>query len=297
MQHVGASARGWIRADHRPFIDTTADLLAGRVVYPLRLGPSGTDVGLALSASPTARVATGQSSDGGIGNTCSNWTAFAAPGLTYTGGLSTSIGPRALDGLAGTCTTAATTASVYCLGTDYTSPLPARPIPAGGRRAFTSRELVNGSSYTPSVTCNNEAADAGLPGTYEALRADKGLSACSKFTLTGGTWYRVDGAQLFPDAGMLCQPAGPPAWLTAPGRLATGASLQGAATTLVWTGAQATGVAGTNDFQTCFGWNDSTAGGYESWTGEATDSLTFFNDVANTTRTCDNTFALYCFQK
>ncbi len=240
-----------------------------------------------------------------MGNTCASWGTFGTVGATFTGGLPTSIGPRVLDGLDGTCASAAATAFVYCLGTDYASPLPARPIPPGGRRAFTSSSTNQGSfgssgQYIETV-CNNEAADAGLPGSYEVLRGGRSASACAPFNLDGGTWYRVDGAQLFTDPTSLCRATAPLNWLTAPGLHANGAPVASGAigSTWVWTGNSFPGgappPAPSNSNNTCVDWTDSMVD-FNSPVGESTDSAKFFNSGL-LDQTCDNSFAVYCFQK
>ena len=46
---LGASARGWVRMDGRPFADTQSDLFSNNVVFhPIRLDENGTDPGRQL---------------------------------------------------------------------------------------------------------------------------------------------------------------------------------------------------------------------------------------------------------
>jgi hypothetical protein len=73
IARLGA-ARGWVRVDGKPFADTKADILAGRLFHPIRVDESGNDDNTPSGSS----VWTGTGSDGAVdrsGDICNGWTA------------------------------------------------------------------------------------------------------------------------------------------------------------------------------------------------------------------------------
>lgn len=182
------SARGWVRTDGKPLVDSLSDLTTGKLIHPLRYDETGTDVG-------HVRVTTGTKPDGTVATSelCSNWTS--ATGTTYT-----TQGSSA--GLAGMFTTiggqlCSSAARLYCFGVDRTAVVDVTPA-ASYRRAFTTT-----SAFTPSgglaaadALCAQEASAASLPGTYKALLATSTASAASRFSTTGAHWGRLDGTVL-----------------------------------------------------------------------------------------------------
>ena len=66
-------SRGWVRADGKPFVDTPADLIAGKIFYPLDVDEHGT------ALPPNTKVATGTLANGTRqGNDCNNYQALGS---------------------------------------------------------------------------------------------------------------------------------------------------------------------------------------------------------------------------
>src|SRR5262249_21678466 len=61
-----AGARGWVRTDGLPFADTIADIVSGKILYPIRLDERGADLPTALGQ---VFVATGTDPDGTLSTT------------------------------------------------------------------------------------------------------------------------------------------------------------------------------------------------------------------------------------
>lgn len=174
------AARGWVRPDGAPFADTLADILAGRIYYPL----SKSEV---LGSAPIGAVATGTIEAGTHGVSCDD--------------LSNSLGTVTVGSDSGT--TAAWTNDyveqcefswpVYCFGTSRQVPLVVAPTT--GRVGFVSSTSwqPGGGLASADAACQSDADAAGLPGTYLALLATASASASSRFVDSGEPWVRVDG--------------------------------------------------------------------------------------------------------
>ncbi len=187
------TASGWIRPDGLPFANSQADLVAGRILYPLRLDEFGTDVFATKAFTSTLGEGT---LNGGV-STCSDWTSNVDQS-------------PAGAGLASLSTTGWTTGSfapcgsqqrLYCFGVDAPASVKVA-TPGMFRRAF-----VTGATWTPGggiasadALCNVEAAAAMLPGSYLALLTPLGVSAASRFNVMAPSWVRVDNVSLSPTA-------------------------------------------------------------------------------------------------
>lgn len=183
------SARGWVRVDGKPLVDTIADLTTGKLIHPLRIDETGTDVG-------HARVTTGTNPDGKVSTTsdlCGNWTSSATGGYTRQGatdglgGLFTSIGGQ-------TCGSAA---RLYCFGVNRAAVVDVAPA-STYRRAFTTEAsfVPGGGLAAADALCAQEATAASLPGTYTALLATSTASAASRVSTSGSPWARLDGVHI-----------------------------------------------------------------------------------------------------
>jgi len=197
---MGTTARGWVRADGRPFADTLVDIAQGRIWYPLRLTEAGDDV--ASSGDPADLVvATGTEASGApsLGNTCSDYT-------NPSGGITTGLADNAPYGwtsqMGGGCSTAM---RLYCFEIDHATPVTL--VPESSRQAFVLTTDVSGGATLASDDqhCNTEAAGAGLPGTYRAALATTTASALSRFT-PGAPWVRADGVTTIDSSGAMLAP-------------------------------------------------------------------------------------------
>src|SRR5204863_1553574 len=179
------TARGWVRRDLRPVVDTVADLIAGRIRYPIRVDELGNDHSLG-----TVAVFTGTQPDGtGLSDgTCLDFTATNGSAIVgeLTGGAVkwTQLGAPSVFCGAHT--------ALYCFGIDRATALPEEPAPQ--RRAFVSANtFASGNGIGPADTlCTDEAVNAGLAGTFRALLGTTTASPASRFMI-GAPWSRMDG--------------------------------------------------------------------------------------------------------
>jgi hypothetical protein len=179
---VGA-ARGWMRLDQKPFVDTLADLLAGRIYYPVGFYDTGVVV------TQNTPVVTG-SSNGVASANCGDY-------ATTTGNYASANPLTALAPFDASGATACTIAAhLYCFGIDYQGAV--APVPATGRLAFvsTSNWIVNGGFAGADGFCQADATAAGVTGTFRALLAGDTANAASRFDTNGPTWVRPDGVPL-----------------------------------------------------------------------------------------------------
>ena len=275
------SARGWVRTDGQPVVDSLADLTSGKMIYPLRVDENGDDVGHGL-------VFTGTKADGTLGTlgSCANWTSTASDGgVGVTGGLHalfSSFGGLGCTGMA----------RIYCFGVDRTAVVDIAP-PASYRRAFTTK-----ASFTPGgglaaadALCTQEAAEAGLPGTYRALLATTTATAASRVQTAGAPWVRLDGAFLWTQSAFTFSY---PYWFAAPNLSADKTTWFG--NTAVWSGARTLTTQGTVA-TTCNNWTSSSANATGAG-GRA--GMTQLTELANmgTPFACDAVYAkLLCLQQ
>jgi uncharacterized repeat protein (TIGR02543 family) len=266
---LGATTRGWIRLDGKPFADTQLSLFTNSVLYhPLRLDESGFDAG-------SQPVMTGTLADGSTGNSCSNWTgsgnqttgnsAFGPGGWTNWGGIACS-----------------TTARIYCLMKTSTAALTLTP--EAGKRIYLSSAVTPGGGL-PAF--DNRCATDKPPGTgtVRALVATSSASALSRL-LPGQRYVRPDGVFVASTAD-----------LSSGALLTSGIWQDGAGAYLanqaVWTGATSPGVFGTAA-TTCNSWVSSSG---SAITGlDHTTDMQWWNYSASTS--CSSTFVrLYCVEQ
>jgi hypothetical protein len=198
---IGTTARGWVRADGRPFADTLVDIVQGRVWYPLRLTEKGDDV--ATTGDPTdLTVATGTEANGSTSiYTCDDYTNPAmSAGVTAGLADNSPYGWSSLMG--GIC---GTPQRLYCFGTDHVAPVTL--VPESSRHAFVSENDVTSGAPLSSYDqeCGNEAAAAQLPGMYRAAMATTSQAVLDRFT-PGPPWVRFDGVTVIDSSGKQLAP-------------------------------------------------------------------------------------------
>jgi hypothetical protein len=197
-----AGARGWVRTDGLPFVDTVDDLTAGRLLSP----PLTDETGHILAPMFQGEyVATGTKADGTRnGTVCHDWTDNAAyiqhgypDGTTYTW----------TSGVTASCTAMA---HLYCFGVSLNTPLTV--VPAQGRLSFLTQGTLKpgGGVAAADALCAQEAVSASLAGTFKALLATSTASAASRFA-ADGVRVRLDGIPLNVPGQSLF---GTSAWLT-----------------------------------------------------------------------------------
>ncbi len=193
-QNRFAGARGWVRVDGKPFIDTIDDLVRERrIYYPLRIDENGTDVLLSVPTGPLVATATDKA--GNRLYDCVN-------GATMTRGLADAAGGNWTDDGTMLCTSSELV-RIYCLGVDRMSRVD--PPPVMGPRVFITenpvRLEVNVGVSTFDARCMSDAAAATPPlvGVFSAVVALSGMSATMRIGAGPSSWYRVDGVEVTSD--------------------------------------------------------------------------------------------------
>ena len=235
------TASGWERVDGKPVANSVADVVAGKMFYPVRITP------LPFDAKQDG-VWTGTTANGVAQlSSCTNWTA--ATTSTTRVGDSSAIGIRFTEAVAIACNT---TNRIYCFGTDRKATVSVTP-PATRRYAFLSADawVVSGGLANADAFCQTDATAAGLPGSYRALLPTTAASAASRFSTVGAVWTRTDGVPLTATAaGMFTTDI----WDTSPVFNAAGAWLGGGLG--VWGGSSDLATVGTLA-STCLNWTSS----------------------------------------
>jgi hypothetical protein len=197
IARLGA-ARGWVRVDGKPFADTKADILAGRLFHPIRVDESGNDDNTPSGSG----VWTGTGGDGAVdrsGDICNGWTASGVDARGVYGN-NTGVTSLYTTAASASCNNAR---RLYCFGVNNQSVVTVQP--AAGRIAFFTRGawIPSGGLAGADQLCAAEAQQAGLNGSFKALLAGQGASAASRFDSNGQPWVRRDGVAIAPTAAAL----------------------------------------------------------------------------------------------
>ena len=271
-------ARGWVRTDGGPFADTVDDLTSRIDFYPPRRDEYGNDV-------EGAPIVTGTSADG----TGPFHSTFCADWTDDDGGL---VGGGSADAGAGAWTqiwsyTCDTPRHLLCFGIDRDMPLQASPV--AGRTAFVSTAEFAATDGRDAFdeACQDEADDAGLPGTFLAAVATSTDSIASRFDTDGMRWVRPDGVAVVPTADDLTtlEHLSAPILQTADGTRLWGER--------VWTGATSATALGAGE-DACGDWADADIG--SGWSALVTESA--YWTTADGRRSCDTPLThVYCFEE
>jgi hypothetical protein len=275
----GQAASGWVRPDHRPFAASLDQMLSGAILNPLRIDETGIDQ---YPAADTVFVATGTNRDG-----TRNMTQTAGDWMTmdfYASGVATAT---TFGWTAAAASVPDQKAHLYCFGIDYAQPLP--PVREMGRTAFLSQTgFSTGNGVAPAdASCQKEANDTGLTGSYKALLSTHFATAPSRFDLSGPPWVRLDGIPWVKRAQDLLQ-----------GNLLTALNVDTSGAFRVdweWTGStDPSTTLGDN----CNDWM-STSGSVSGIVGTPTDSDTgFWNPGSSYNQPCNFQYAfVYCLQE
>jgi hypothetical protein len=184
-----SGSRGWVRTDGMPFVDTTADLAAGRLLAPLLLDVQGAPGATAVF---TGTLPDGTADPFTCGDLMATADLIAYGTANMTSGEWTRVNASFMS-----CDQMV---RIYCFGTGGTTPITIPSVPS--RRAFLSAAWVPGTGAAGADTqCQQDAASAGLAGAsnFRALLATSGASAASRFS-DGLTWARLDGLAIAPTA-------------------------------------------------------------------------------------------------
>jgi hypothetical protein len=272
------NARGWVRTDGWPFVDTVADLLAWRTYYPIIYDENVDTVALATRVL-TATESNGQGSDT-TGLYCGNWTdpndATNVFPVGRIGG-----GHRFWTEYVGAgC---ADDGHLFCFGIDHQHDLVF--VPETGRLGFTSRGTLaaDAGRDAADAQCQAVAEAAGHTGTFLAAMAVPGEAAKDRFDLGGEPWVRVDGVRLFPSNNPMGRVMYAPMLYDADGSMLS--------YPLVWAGADQVDIAGTLA-DSCNGWTEVTG---EARMGTSWD-MAWWNWHMPGTEECTIEVGVFCFE-
>jgi hypothetical protein len=274
-----ASARGWVRTDGRPFVDTVDDLFDRRQAFPLRIDENGDDVGAALTATATTHF--GAARIEASAGTCEDWTNATAV-LKHISGRT--------DAGAGLWTAGVTIpcdepVHLYCFQIDHDDPLDIEPEP--GRLAFLSLgefEPITGLAAADTL-CQDEANAAAFEGQFSALLSFADASAASRFDLDGENWVRLDGVPILESAGDLAVAS----QLLAP--ISFHADDTPVFNVLTWTGGASPGSEA--NAETCSDWSTGAGTGLAAVAGRS--GADWYGDGS---RSCDDaSLRVYCLEQ
>ncbi|HSN24670.1 MAG TPA: hypothetical protein VLT45_00245 [Kofleriaceae bacterium] len=270
---IGTTARGWVRADGRPFADTVVDIVQGNVWYPLRLTETGEDVGAGSAADLT--VVTGTNADGTTGSTtCGDFTTATIQGVSA--GLADNAPYGWSSNMGAACTSSV---RLYCFGVDRVEPVSLTP--ESTRRAFITLDAypIGGGIAALDQACAVDATSFHLTGTFKAAVATTTQSALSRFA-PGAPWVRPDGVTAIDSSGSIVTPI----------ELDGGGGNEQVG--VAWAGAPSLIAKSPTSAASCYDWTraDGTlglTGNYSRSAGEA------FGGIPNT---CNNMMHVYCLQ-
>jgi hypothetical protein len=198
-------ARGWIRPDGLPVVDTLDDF-TGDMFHPIRIDEARRDVGT-LSVLTASTGAGRLGPPGGV--PCADFTSGLPGGTVVDGGNTNAIGFRFSSFNQAACSVPR---PIYCFGVDREVAI--RPRADDGRVAFVSRGfLPAGGRAGADQFCRSEAGQLGLSGSFKALLATSTASPASQFDLTGPPWIGLDGVRIASTARAFFEAA---QWDTAP---------------------------------------------------------------------------------
>ncbi|MBC7800233.1 MAG: hypothetical protein H7Z10_06405 [Gemmatimonadaceae bacterium] len=189
------TGRGWVRRDGLGFVDTLADLKAGKALRPVRLDAFGNDIGHAFAF--TATDFEGAYQDAYTGDTCAGWTSASSTLVPGAAGFTDGTGYGWTDHINPTgLLPCSKVAHLYCFGTSLSQPLD--PPSDVGWIAFVSQNLwkSGGGITSADSVCAAEASGRGLPGTYKAFLTTQAASAASRFSAVTEPWIRTDNVRL-----------------------------------------------------------------------------------------------------
>jgi hypothetical protein len=211
-----AGSRGWVDPNGRPMLDRPN---TDESIHPLNVDERGTPI-----LNFVAGFWGGPAADGG---TCNDWT-FAGPSGPFVIEVKTSLMTDAYSGCGGPH-------HLPCAEIGHAVAV-VPPIETG-RIAFVSAGLFQpgGGLAAADALCQQEAAAAGLSGSFVAFLASSAGEAETRLASNGLPWRRVDGPRLRPLASDIAGPSPVATWDTFIGRTATGA----ATNARVWVGTQA----------------------------------------------------------
>ncbi len=269
-----------------PFADSVADIVAGRLIYP---------IGATRQPLVTGTTAAGVASDA----TCGGW-ASESGGYT-TGDPAGTTGTWTQDPLAprSSCAPLGQYVDIYCFGTRFRRALDITPDPSARRAFLSSPWTPAGGVEAADAHCQKDASAAGLPGAFQALLAPAGVMVDERAPM-GGSCARVDGVPLGPCYGVTSGLADAAINVTATGEH-VGSSGDPLSARFVWTGgshAWHPWSVGTTDAETCNGWQGGAGATGAVGRPEFLDPKGTFVLVSGSAAiSCSNPQRVYCLER
>jgi len=184
-QRLG-SASGWVRTDGKPFAASKQALLAGKILYPLRLDEHGQEV--------LGPVLTGTLPDGASSENCVELTSTAGTELALIG-FTDGSAPEWTNGSEGPCNA---DYFMYCLQAVNTSTVGAPPM--GNPKMFLSSPFTPGGGIaTADARCQSDATQNNLGGSFVALLSSTSAPAAARPGVSNAAWARVDNVEVTRD--------------------------------------------------------------------------------------------------
>jgi hypothetical protein len=275
-----AGARGWIRPDGAPFVDTREDLLGGKIFSPALLDEHGREV--RGTAHP---VVTGTTASGvlALGANCNDWRDGAGTATAGTNEGTTTIWT---DFSRVPCDAMA---RLICFGTDQGARV--APPPNQGKLVFLSDDVFDPTRGVEGADqqCGAEAFDAGFHGVFMALLSTSTRPLAGSLPiLLLRAWFRPDGVAVDGIGGNLPYSAA----LLAPINVTSRKVYLGDVS--VFTGAP-DDPSGPNldPTQTCADWR----GGVTARTGTAANTSTWLGSHADPVDCRDGGHRIYCLEE
>ncbi len=284
------SARGWVRTDGKPFVDTVADLTSGTHFYSPQLDENATKI----SDFP-APVVTGTAADGTkyapFGGYCGD---YQEPDASFgvTRGDLNFFDDRwtVLGQFVGDMQPCNSPARLYCFQIDHQKSVEAG-FPAS-RKAFVTK-----GSPRPDMgidefddQCAAEALAAKLPGSFKAFVSSTTEAAASRFDLTGLTFARMDGVPIVESAADIADATS----LDVPiDQHADGTTIENT-NQHVYTGSVSPSTVAT-DAESCDNWTISFQDNYARVGNPTLTNASWWNDLDD--RQCNNWVRVYCFEE
>jgi hypothetical protein len=269
-------ARGWVRIDGKPVADTLADLVAGKLWFPIAQDELG-------QPKSGLTVATGTLADGTAGKTCSDWSSTSASVTVGDGGGGTEAWTAVFSDVA----LCGQSLPLLCFGVDRVARV--TPPAETGRRAFLLAGPWSpaGGLTSADARCAADATAAGLSGTYRALLATTSATAASRFdTVNRPLWVRVDGTPIAESfSAFLARKLLAPIDVTAAGAYV--------GDTLVWAGASGLTLTPTSA-DNCADW--TVASGQNSYVGRAGRTSSVFFGTGTAPCSFGTMTRLYCLE-
>jgi hypothetical protein len=185
-QRLG-TASGWVRTDGKPFAASKQELLAGKILYPLRRDENGDEV--------LGPVLTGTLPDGTSSENCVDFTSTSGTELALLGFTDGAV-PFWTNGSEGPCNG---NYHLYCLQADLSNPVAAPPS-SNAKMFLSSLYTPGGGITTADAKCQSDATANSISGSFVALLSSTSAAAVSRLDLnTDLAWVRVDNVEVTAD--------------------------------------------------------------------------------------------------